>query len=87
MRNRTLLFGSTHRRRDCHFDYWNQPLKMRVSCLNCYEAGLCCYLVIHIETLLFPLQFPFATCLLTLLRIFCLMFSWQWLWKLFCSGR
>jgi hypothetical protein len=37
---------------------WNQPLNMsmRVCYLDCHEARLCCYLVIHIETLLHPLQ-------------------------------
>jgi hypothetical protein len=41
-----------------HFDYWNQPLnmRMRVSYVDCHEAGLCCYLVIHIANLLRPLQ-------------------------------
>jgi hypothetical protein len=41
-----------------HFDYWNQPLciRMRVCYLDCHEVGLCCYLVIHIENLLRPLQ-------------------------------
>jgi hypothetical protein len=29
---------------------------MRVCYLDCHEAGLCCYIVIHIETLLHPLQ-------------------------------
>jgi hypothetical protein len=29
---------------------------MRVCYLHCYVAGLCCYLVIHTETLLRPLQ-------------------------------
>jgi hypothetical protein len=29
---------------------------MRVCYLDCYEVGLCCYLVIHIENLLRPLQ-------------------------------
>jgi hypothetical protein len=56
MHNRTLLFGSIplkHR----HFDYQNQPLNMcmHVCYLDCHEAGLCCYLVIHIENLC-PLQ-------------------------------
>jgi hypothetical protein len=39
-------------------DYWNQPLNMRVRVcyLDCHEAGLCCYLMIHIEKLLRPLQ-------------------------------
>jgi hypothetical protein len=54
-----LLFGSTflgHGRR--HFYYWNQSLNMhmRICYLDCHEAGLCCYLVIHIENLLHPLQ-------------------------------
>jgi hypothetical protein len=31
-------------------------MRMRVCCLDCYEAGLCCYLVIHIVNLLRPLQ-------------------------------
>jgi hypothetical protein len=55
--NRTLLFGSTlkHGR---HSDYWNQLLNMRmcVCYLDFHEAWLCCYLVIHIENLLRPLQ-------------------------------
>jgi hypothetical protein len=48
--NRTLLFGSIlkHGR---HFDYWNRHLNlhMRLYYLDC-QAGLCCYLVMHIET-------------------------------------
>jgi hypothetical protein len=40
--------------------FWllNQPvnLRMRICYLDCHEAGLCCYLVIHIENLLHPLQ-------------------------------
>jgi hypothetical protein len=41
-----------------HFDYWNQALNMgmRVFCLACHEAGLCCFLVTQIENLLRPLQ-------------------------------
>jgi hypothetical protein len=31
-------------------------MRMRICCLDCHEAGLCCYLVIHIENLLLPLQ-------------------------------
>jgi hypothetical protein len=31
-------------------------MNMRVCYLDCHEAGLCCYLVIHIENLLRPLQ-------------------------------
>jgi hypothetical protein len=58
MHNRTLLFGSILLMHGRHFDYWNQTLKMRmrVCYLDCHEAGLCCYLVIHIENLLRPLQ-------------------------------
>jgi hypothetical protein len=57
--NRTLLFGSilNHGRQ---FDYWNQPLniRMRICYLDCHEGGLCWYLVIHIyvENLLRPLR-------------------------------
>jgi hypothetical protein len=56
--NRTLLFGSILVKYGCHFDYWNQPLNMRIRVcyLDCLEGGLCCYLVIHIENLLRPLQ-------------------------------
>jgi hypothetical protein len=41
-----------------HFDYWNQPLsmRMRVCYLDCHEAGPRCYLVTCIEKLLLPLQ-------------------------------
>jgi hypothetical protein len=48
---RTLLFGR-------HFYYWNQLINISMSIfyLDCHEAGLCCYLVIHIEILLRPLQ-------------------------------
>jgi hypothetical protein len=37
-----------------HFDYWNQPLnmRMRVCYQDYHEAGLCCYLVIYIGNLL-----------------------------------
>jgi hypothetical protein len=31
-------------------------MRLRVCYLNCHEAGLCCYVVIHIEHLLRPLQ-------------------------------
>jgi hypothetical protein len=64
-RNRMLLFGSTILKHGRHFDYWNQPVKMSmlVWYLACHEAGLWCYLVIHIETLLHPLQlFYFYLC-------------------------
>jgi hypothetical protein len=56
--NWMLLFDSTLLKHGRHFDYWNQPLNMRIRVcyLDCLEAGLCCYLVIHIENLLLPLQ-------------------------------
>jgi hypothetical protein len=54
--NRTLLFGSTLLKHGRHFDPRNQPLNIRINYLDCHEAGLCCYLVIHIENLLRPLQ-------------------------------
>jgi hypothetical protein len=44
-------------------------MRMPVSYLDCHEAGLCCYLVIHIESLLRLLQqfyFLFVIYLLTL---------------------
>jgi hypothetical protein len=47
MHNRTLLFGSTPLKHGHHFDYSNQPLNMHMRV---------CYLVIHIENLLCPLQ-------------------------------
>jgi hypothetical protein len=55
--NIRLLFGSTFLKHDRHFDYWKQPmnLRMRVCYLGCHETGLCYYLVIHIENLLRPL--------------------------------
>jgi hypothetical protein len=55
--NRTLLFGSILLRHGRHFDYWNLPMnmRMRVCYLDCHEAGLQCYLVIHIKNLLSPL--------------------------------
>jgi hypothetical protein len=55
-----LLFGSKILKHGRHFDYWNQPLNMRmhVCYLDCHEAGLYCYLMIHIlvEKLLHTLQ-------------------------------
>jgi hypothetical protein len=47
--NRTLLFGSIPLKHGRHFDYWNQSLTtgMCVCYLDCYEARLCCYLVIY----------------------------------------
>jgi hypothetical protein len=56
--NRTLLLGGTLLKHGHHFNYWNQPLniRMRVCYPDCHEAGQCCYLVIHTENLLRPLQ-------------------------------
>jgi hypothetical protein len=55
---RTLLFARKLLTHGYHFDYWNQPLSMRmhVCQLDCHEAGVCCYLVIIIENLLHQLQ-------------------------------
>jgi hypothetical protein len=56
--NRTLLFDSTLLKHSCHFDYWNQPLNMRmhVCYVDCHGVRLCCWLVIYIENQLRPLQ-------------------------------
>jgi hypothetical protein len=55
-----------------HFDYWNQPLNMRMCafCLDCHDAGLCCYLVIHRKstTSIKAVLLPSVTYLLTLPR-------------------
>jgi hypothetical protein len=50
----TLISGITPLKHGRHFDYWNQPLnmRMRICYLDWHEAGLCCYLVIHIDNLL-----------------------------------
>jgi uncharacterized membrane protein len=63
--NKTLPFSSTLLKHRHHFDYRNQPLNMnmRVCYLDCHEAGLCCYLVIHTENQLHPLElFYFHLC-------------------------
>jgi hypothetical protein len=56
--NRTMQFCSIRLKHGRHFDYWKQPLnmRMRVCYLDCHDTGLCCYLVIHLENLLCPLQ-------------------------------
>jgi hypothetical protein len=56
--NRTFLLGSTLHKQGRNFDYWNQPLTMRIHVcyLDFYEAVLCCHLVIHVENQLRPLQ-------------------------------
>jgi hypothetical protein len=57
-KKKTLLFGIILLTRGRYFDYRNQPLNMsmRLCYLDCHEAGLCCYLVMHIETQLHSLQ-------------------------------
>jgi hypothetical protein len=56
--NSSLIFRNTLFKHCRHFGYWNKPLnmRMRVCYLDYHETGLCCYLVIHIENLLRPLQ-------------------------------
>jgi hypothetical protein len=51
--NRKLLFGSILLKHGHHFDCWNQPVNMHmhICYLDCHEAELCCYLVIHIANL------------------------------------
>jgi hypothetical protein len=39
-------------------------MRMRFCCLDCHEAGICCYLMKHIENLLLP----FVTYFLSLPR-------------------
>jgi hypothetical protein len=64
--NRMLLFVSIFLRHGRHFDYWNQPLNicMSVFCPHCHEAGLCCYLVIHIQNILHPAQLFYFHCVI-----------------------
>jgi hypothetical protein len=56
--NIMLLFCSTLLRPCRHFNYWNQPLNMSIHVCNldCYDEGLCCYLVVQIGNLLRLLQ-------------------------------
>jgi hypothetical protein len=66
-----MLFFSTLLKHGRHFYYRNQPLnmRMRVCYLDRHEAGLCCYLVIHIENLITSITavlLPFVTHSLTL---------------------
>jgi hypothetical protein len=58
----TLLFGSTYLKHGRRFDYWNQPLNMYMHfCYqDCRKAGQCCYLVIHTENPLRPLQLRYC---------------------------
>jgi hypothetical protein len=55
--NRTLFFSIALLEHGHHFGYWKQPMNMsmRLCYLACHDAGLCCYLVVHIESLLRPL--------------------------------
>jgi hypothetical protein len=77
--NKTLLVGSTLFKHGRQFDYWNQPLnmRMRLCYLDCHEAGLCCYLVIHRKALtsITNVLLPFVTYLLILPRIIELIIS------------
>jgi hypothetical protein len=60
-----MLFGITLLKHGRHFDNLNQPpnMRMRDCYVECNKDGLCCYLVIHIENLLLPLQlFYFHSC-------------------------
>jgi hypothetical protein len=54
--NRIMLFSNTLLKHCHHFDYWNQPLNMHIYYLDCHEGGLCCYLLLHVENLIHPLQ-------------------------------
>jgi hypothetical protein len=56
--SRTLVFGRILLKHSHHFDYWKQPLnmRMRVCYLDCHKAGLYWYLMIHLENVLWPLQ-------------------------------
>jgi hypothetical protein len=70
--------------KQAHFDYWNRPLNMGIHvCYKDYhEAGLCCYLVIHIENLLHPLQlfyFHLWPIYWLSLKVLCQSFFEQWL--------
>jgi hypothetical protein len=53
-----MLFSRTLLKHSHHFDYWNQALNVRmcVCFVDCREAGVCCYLMIHLENLLHPFQ-------------------------------
>jgi hypothetical protein len=65
--NRTLLFGSVLLKHGHHFEYWNQPLNMRmlVRYLDCHEAGLCCYLMVTQKTYYLLQLFTFICDLFT----------------------
>jgi hypothetical protein len=56
--NGTLFFDGALLKHVRHFDYWNQSLNlpMRTCYLDSFEAGLRCYLIIHTENQLHPLQ-------------------------------
>jgi hypothetical protein len=71
---KTLLFDSKPIKYGRHFEHWNKILNMRMSYLDCHEAGLCCYLVIVIENVLRPLQLFYFH----LWPIYCLSFAIFW---------
>jgi hypothetical protein len=56
--NRTLILSSTPFKQGRLFYYWNQPLNMRILIcyLDCNEAALFCYLLVHIGNLLYQLH-------------------------------
>jgi hypothetical protein len=74
--NRTLLFHITLLKHGRHFDYWNQPLNMRMRV---------CYLVIYIENLLRPLLlFYFHLWPIYWLSLVQTILGFPWWWT-FCS--
>jgi hypothetical protein len=56
--NKKYFFMNILLKHGHQFDYWNQPLnmRMRVCYLDYHEVGLCCYLVLYTEKLLRSLQ-------------------------------
>jgi hypothetical protein len=73
-----LFFGCIILKHGRHFGIWNQPLNMCMPfCyLDCHEAGLCCYLLLHIENLLRSLQlFYFHFWYFYWLSLLCIHFS------------
>jgi hypothetical protein len=83
--NRTLFFGSMLLKHGRHFDYYNQLLSMRmlVFYLECNEAGICCYGLIHIENPLRPLQLFYFN-LWHIYWLFLLRITLRFKWKGVC---
>jgi hypothetical protein len=86
-RNKTLLFVGTPLKHSRHFDYWNQPLNVPlcVCYLDCHEAGLCCYLVIHIENLLHQLQLFY--CYLWHICWLSVVLYWAVIWLVWSNNK